>query len=102
MFVAAALGAVGLVADLAWNRQLDLPATPALLLGMLFFSGVQLFSLGLIAEYIGHIHFQVRKRPLVVERGRLNFTSADAARSVLHMKCAVTDDADPELHSWAG
>jgi hypothetical protein len=29
--------------------------------------------LGLVAEYIGHIHFQVRKRPLVVERGRLNF-----------------------------
>jgi len=58
-----------------------LPATPALLLGMLFFSGVQLFSLGLVGEYIGHIHFQVRRRPLVVERGRLNFDESAAIRS---------------------
>jgi glycosyltransferase involved in cell wall biosynthesis len=76
MAIAFALGVAGIAGDLAWNRQLDLPAVPALLLGMLFFSGVQLFSLGLVAEYIGHIHFQVRRRPLVVERGRLNFDNA--------------------------
>jgi glycosyltransferase involved in cell wall biosynthesis len=80
MFIAAALGLAGIVTDVAWNGALDLPATPALLLGMLFFSGVQLFSLGLIGEYIGHIHFQVRRRPLVVERGRLNFDDPAAAR----------------------
>ena len=50
-----------------------------LLLGMLFFSGVQLFSLGLVAEYVGHIHFQVRKRPMVIERGRLNFEDTPAS-----------------------
>jgi polyisoprenyl-phosphate glycosyltransferase len=73
MIVAASLGIAGLAADFAWDRELDLPAVPALLLGMLFFSGVQLFSLGLLGEYVSAIHFQVRKRPLVVERGRLNF-----------------------------
>jgi glycosyltransferase involved in cell wall biosynthesis len=78
MIAAAGLGLAGLVGDLSWNRQFDLPAVPALLLGMLFFSGVQLFSLGLIAEYVGHIHFQVRKRPMVVERGRLNFEDPPA------------------------
>jgi glycosyltransferase involved in cell wall biosynthesis len=73
MFVAAAAGLTGLTVDFLSDRVLDLPATPSLLLGMLFFSGVQLFSLGLVGEYVGHIHFQVRRRPLVVERGRLNF-----------------------------
>lgn len=78
MIVAAGLGLAGVAADLAWNGLLDLPLAPTLLLGMLFFSGVQLFSLGLIGEYIGHIHFQVRRRPLVVERGRLNFEEPPA------------------------
>jgi hypothetical protein len=34
---------------------------------------VQLFVLGFLGEYISAIHFQVRKRPLVIERERLNF-----------------------------
>lgn len=73
MIAAATLGIVGLAIDFAWNRQLDAPLGVSLLLGMLFFSGVQLFSIGLLGEYIAAIHFQVRKRPMVVERGRLNF-----------------------------
>jgi glycosyltransferase involved in cell wall biosynthesis len=81
MFIAGVAGFAGIVSDVVWNGRLDLPAVPSLLLGMLFFSGVQLFSLGLVAEYVGHIHFQVRKRPLVVERGRLNFEEADTIRS---------------------
>lgn len=82
MVIALGLGLAGIAGDLANDGQLDLPSTPALLLGMLFFSGVQLFSLGLVGEYVGHIHFQVRRRPLVVERGRLNFEEpAPAVRS---------------------
>jgi hypothetical protein len=37
------------------------------------FLGVQLFFFGILGEYIAAVHFQVRKRPLVIERGRLNF-----------------------------
>lgn len=73
MVAAAALGVAALAIDVTMNGQLDLPAVPALLIGMLFFSGVQLFSLGLMGEYVAAIHFQVRKRPMVVERGRINF-----------------------------
>ena len=82
MIAAGLLGLAGIVGDVAWNGQLDLSAVPALLLAMLFFSGVQLFSLGLVAEYVGHIHFQVRRRPLVVERGRLNFEEPPQAASL--------------------
>ena len=44
-----------------------------LIVSLFFFSGVQLFFLGAIGEYISAIHFQVRKRPLVIERERINF-----------------------------
>jgi len=44
-----------------------------LLIGVFFFGSVQLFFIGLIGEYIGFIHTQVLKRPLVVERERINF-----------------------------
>ncbi|MDD5772145.1 MAG: glycosyltransferase family 2 protein [bacterium] len=44
-----------------------------LVTGIFFFSGVQLFFLGIIGEYIGAIFTQVKKRPLVIEKERINF-----------------------------
>jgi glycosyltransferase involved in cell wall biosynthesis len=44
-----------------------------LVLGVFFFSSVQLISVGILGEYIGAIYTQVQKRPLVVERERINF-----------------------------
>ena len=41
--------------------------------GFFLFSSVQLFFIGIIGEYIGAIHTQVLKRPLVVEKERINF-----------------------------
>lgn len=44
-----------------------------LIIGIFFFGGVQLFFLGIIGEYIGAIFTQVKKRPLVIEKERINF-----------------------------
>jgi glycosyltransferase involved in cell wall biosynthesis len=44
-----------------------------LVIGIFFLGGVQLFFLGMIGEYIGAIFTQVKKRPLVVEKERINF-----------------------------
>jgi glycosyltransferase involved in cell wall biosynthesis len=44
-----------------------------LVIGLFFFAAVQLFFIGVIGEYIGAIHTQVLKRPLVVEKERINF-----------------------------
>lgn len=44
-----------------------------LVIGIFFFSSIQLISVGILGEYIGSIHTHVQKRPLVVERERLNF-----------------------------
>ena len=54
-----------------WNT-LELGLAP-LLIGIYFFGAVQLFFIGMLGEYIGAIHTQVHKRPLVVERERINF-----------------------------
>ena len=44
-----------------------------LVIGLFFFSSIQLIFIGIIGEYIGAIHTQVRKRPLVIEKERVNF-----------------------------
>ena len=44
-----------------------------LVIGIFFFGAVQLFFTGILGEYIGAIHTQVQKRPLVVESERINF-----------------------------
>jgi glycosyltransferase involved in cell wall biosynthesis len=44
-----------------------------LVIGIFFFGSVQLFFIGIIGEYIGSIHTQVLKRPLVIEKERVNF-----------------------------
>jgi glycosyltransferase involved in cell wall biosynthesis len=49
-----------------------------LVVGLFFVGGVQLFFLGIVGEYIGAIYTQVRHRPLVIEKERINFGSEDA------------------------
>jgi hypothetical protein len=43
------------------------------IIALFFFGGVQLFFTGILGEYILAIFNQVRHRPMVVERERVNF-----------------------------
>jgi glycosyltransferase involved in cell wall biosynthesis len=61
-----------LVLKLTQWEQMSFGMAP-ILIGFFFFASVQLFFIGLLGEYILQIHTQVQKRPLVVERERLNF-----------------------------
>jgi 3-hydroxy-3-methylglutaryl CoA synthase len=61
-----------LVMKLTMWQTFDLGLAP-LLIGIYFFGAVQLFFIGVLGEYIGSIHTQVHKRPLVVEKERINF-----------------------------
>jgi polyisoprenyl-phosphate glycosyltransferase len=45
----------------------------ALITGIFFFSSVQLFFIGIVGEYVGAIYTEVKHRPLVIERERINF-----------------------------
>ncbi len=46
---------------------------PTVILAVFFFGGVQLLFLGVIGEYVLAIFNQVRRRPIVFERERINF-----------------------------
>jgi FkbM family methyltransferase len=78
-------------------REFAPPGVPLLIMMVTFFSGAFLFVLGFIGEYIVAIHSQVRKRPLVIERERVNFapiagplpiTTAPSHLSIADMKDA--------------
>jgi polyisoprenyl-phosphate glycosyltransferase len=65
-----ALGYLGY--KLVFWKNFSLGIAP-LVIGLFFFGSIQLFFIGIIGEYIGAIHTQVLKRPLVVEKERINF-----------------------------
>ncbi len=52
------------------NFQLGLAP---LVIGLFFFSAVQLIFIGILGEYIGAIWTQVKNKPLVIEEERINF-----------------------------
>jgi len=63
---------VYLVYKLAYWNSFSVGAAPVVI-GLFFFSSVQLVFLGVIGEYIGAIYTQTLKRPLVIEKERINF-----------------------------
>lgn len=66
-----------LIAKLLFWDSFALGSAP-ILIGIFFFSSVQLFFIGILGEYIGAIHTQVLKRPLVIEKERVNFDQSDS------------------------
>ena len=66
-----------LVAKLLFWNSFQLGTAP-ILIGIFFFGAVQTFFIGLLGEYIGSIHTQVRNMPLVIEMERVNFEPSDS------------------------
>ncbi len=54
-----------------WN-SFSLGLAPVVI-GIFFFSAVQLFFVGILGEYLGSVHTYSKKRPLVIEKERINF-----------------------------
>lgn len=78
-----------LVAKLIFWNSFVLGTAPVLV-GLFFFSSVQLFFIGILGEYIGAIHTQVQKRPLVIERERINFNAPRAPVTAAEVVSAVS------------
>lgn len=71
-FVSFLLALIYLILKLFFWNSFSLGMAP-LMIGLFFFSGVQLFFLGLLGEYILNIYIRVQDRPHVVEKGRVNW-----------------------------
>ncbi len=46
----------------------DVPGYASLVIIILFLGGVQLFSIGIVSEYIGHLFIETKQRPLFIVR----------------------------------
>ena len=66
------VGLVYLIYKLLFWQQFSLGSAP-IVIGLFFLGSVQLLFLGIVGEYIGAIYTQVMKRPLVIEKERINF-----------------------------
>jgi polyisoprenyl-phosphate glycosyltransferase len=54
---------------------------PTVIVAIFFFGGIQLLFLGVIGEYIIAIFNQVRRRPIVFERERINFDAVSSGNA---------------------
>lgn len=66
-----------LINTVIYGKELTTPGLATLIISMFFFFGIILFFIGILGEYIGAIHSQVRKRPLIIEKERINFDDED-------------------------
>jgi glycosyltransferase involved in cell wall biosynthesis len=74
-FLAFALAIWSLIVKLAGFY--NVPGWTSILLVTAFIGGIQLIVLGVIGEYIGDIHTEVKRRPLYVVSELLNFTDLE-------------------------
>jgi len=70
--VSVTLAVIFLILKLAYWNSFPIGIAP-LVIGMFLMFGVVLLFIGLLGEYIGSIHTYVQRRPVVVERERVNF-----------------------------
>jgi polyisoprenyl-phosphate glycosyltransferase len=66
------IGMVYLIYKLVDWQNFSLGLAPVIL-GLFFLGSVQLFFLGIVGEYIGSIYTLAVRRPLVIEKERINF-----------------------------
>lgn len=66
------IGIIYLVYKLIFWENFDVGMAPVLI-GIFFWGAFQLFFIGILGEYIGEILSRVTRRPLIVERERINF-----------------------------
>jgi glycosyltransferase involved in cell wall biosynthesis len=53
------------------TRGVDVPGYASLIVSIMFFSGIQLLTLGIMGEYIGRIFAEVKRRPLYLVAERI-------------------------------
>lgn len=55
----------------------DVPGYPSLMVAVCFFSGLQLFGMGILGEYLGQVLKEVKQRPLYLVSEKIGFDESD-------------------------
>ena len=71
-FLSILVALVYLIVKLIFWSSFSLGLAPVVI-GLFFFSSVQLFFVGILGEYLGSVHTYSKNRPLVIEKERINF-----------------------------
>ena len=80
-FGAGAYGFYFLIYTLLYG--IDRPGFPSLIISIMFLSGVQLVSLGIVGEYLGRVYEEVKARPLFLVAEEVGFAGQPGAARVL-------------------
>jgi polyisoprenyl-phosphate glycosyltransferase len=78
-FIVALLSVIG-IAYVIYIRVLTnnwVQGWTTILIAIMFFSGVQLMTIGIIGEYVGRIHKESKQRPLYILKDRIGYDAAD-------------------------
>jgi glycosyltransferase involved in cell wall biosynthesis len=73
----------------------DLPGFPSLIISIMFLSGVQLISLGILGEYLGRVYDEVKQRPLYLVSEEIGIESAPSRRTA-RSELKVISGAEPD------
>ena len=69
------------IAEYFW-WGIDVPGYATIVVGLMFFSGIQLLSIGVLAEYVARIYEEVKQRPTYWVRQRMGRGLPDPATEV--------------------
>jgi len=79
----------------------DIPGFPTLIISVMFFSGAQLISLGIMGEYLGRVYDEVKARPLYIIADEVGLASTDKAPINLAPTEPMTMTGDPQRREAA-
>lgn len=76
----AALAFGGWIVVETWLEGRDVPGWTTIVASIMFFAGVQLFSIGLIGEYLSRVFEEVKQRPIYLIRRRIDCSPLEQRR----------------------
>ncbi|MDR3376210.1 MAG: glycosyltransferase family 2 protein [Ancalomicrobiaceae bacterium] len=68
--------AFNIIVGLIYYHELAPNGIMTIITALFFFGGIQLFAIGVVAEYLQAVYAQVRAKPIVFEAERINFAKA--------------------------
>lgn len=100
-FVLAALSigysVLNLLLGLLLYQRVAEPGIMTLIVALFFFGGVQLFFMGMLGEYILAIYGQVREKPVVFERERINFDRGTPLSGAVPISPVISSRIDGQI-----